>query len=351
MEEKKRIYYLDVLRTIACIAVIMIHSSATLTIKCEVNSTNFEIGNVWDALGRIGVPLFVMISGALMLDKNYNCSKEKMKKHIARMIEFFMFWSILYCIIYEILIPKFINHDSIKINKVITELIKGHYHLWFIYLIIGVYLIVPLLRLWVKDENKKYVKYFIILSIFFVYIIKYVVTIGKNFSESFVKINDFYDNSFQLKYIGGYTAYFLLGWYLNNYDLKHKKCIYILGILGLLVSIIGTSILSSIANKSVDLFDNLGINVLAQSVAVFVFIKDKFKEKENENKVVKSISKHSLGIYAMHPAFITVIYKIFEISNINNALICIPIAFAVVFLGSYLGTYIFSKIPGLRKVV
>lgn len=345
--EKKN--YFDLLRTITCVCVIFVHLGATYAVK-DFGTLNFWIGNIYDALGRIGVPLFVMISGALMLDKNYKYSKEKLEKHIIRMILFFIFWSVFYCIIYQIVIPKFTN-TPIRIKRIVNDLIVGHFHLWFIYLIIGLYLIVPLLRLWVNDDNKKYIEYFIILSIIFVYIIQYITTIGENFSNSFEKINDIINKNLQLKYIGGYTGYFLLGWYLSNYDSKHKNVIYFLGILGLLVSIIGTFILSSMANKSLTLYNNLGINVLAQSVAVFVFIKDKFKEKENENKVVKSISKYSLGIYAMHPAFITVIYKIFEISNINNALICIPIAFAVVFLGSYLGTYIFSKIPGLRKVV
>lgn len=58
-----------------------------------------------------------------------------------------------------------IKHESIDIINIIGSLIKGHYHLWFVYLIIGLYLIVPLLRLWVNDTNKKYVEYFIILSI------------------------------------------------------------------------------------------------------------------------------------------------------------------------------------------
>ena len=83
-----------------------------------------------------------------------------------------------------------IKHESIDIIKIIGSLIKGHYHLWFVYLIIGLYLIVPLLRLWVNDTNKKYVEYFIILSIIFTYIIPQIISIGINYSNLFEYIND-----------------------------------------------------------------------------------------------------------------------------------------------------------------
>lgn len=50
-------------------------------------------------------------------------------------------------------------------------------------------------------------------------------------------------------------------------------------------------LISSTANKSVTLYNNLGINVLVQSVAVFVFIKEKFKKKENEHKTKRIIKR------------------------------------------------------------
>ena len=189
MTKSNRIVYMDVLRVIACFSVIMIHSSAQYVVK-DIGSFNFWVGNIFDGLARIGVPLFIMISGALMLDKNYQFSTQKIIKHIIRMIVFFVFWSVLYCFIFNIVGSKIIKHESIDIIKIIGSLIKGHYHLWFVYLIIGLYLIVPLLRLWVNDTNKKYVEYFIILSIIFTYIIPQIISIGSNYSNLFEHIND-----------------------------------------------------------------------------------------------------------------------------------------------------------------
>lgn len=91
---------------------------------------------------------------------------------------FFIFWSVFYCIIHQVVTPRCAN-EPIKIKRIINDLVVGNYHLWFMYLIVGLYLIVPLLRLWVKDENKKYVEYFIILSIVFVYIYNMLLQLAK----------------------------------------------------------------------------------------------------------------------------------------------------------------------------
>ena len=348
MTKSNRIVYMDVLRVIACFSVIMIHSSGPYVIK-DIGSFNFWVGNIFDGLARIGVPLFIMISGALMLDKNYQFSTQKIIKHIIRMIVFFAFWSVLYCFIFNI-VGSIIKHESIDIIKIIGSLIKGHYHLWFVYLIIGLYLIVPLLRLWVNDANKKYVEYFIILSIIFTYIIPQIISIGSNYSNLFEHINVIIENNLSLKYVGGFTTYFILGWYINNYELKNKRIIYILGLFGVLITIMGTYILSNTTGKALQMYEYLYINVLFQTVAVFVIIKDKFKNMHTNN-LINSISKYSLGIYAIHALIVTIMYKILEKINIDFALINIPIVFIVSFVLSYISSFILSKIPVLKKVV
>ena len=288
-----------------------------------------------------------------MLDKNYEFSSKKLIEHIKKMIVFFIFWSTIYCIIYNIIGQIFIKHESIDMIKIIVSLIEGHYHLWFIYLIIGLYLIVPLLRLWVNDDNKKYVEYFLLLSIIFTYIIPQIIDIGSNYSSLFEHLNDVLEKYLQLEYVGGLTTYFILGWYIHNYDIKNKKLIYVFGFIDLLISIIGTYvILSTNTGKTLQMYGNLSVNVLLQSITVFIIIKDKFKNIQNKsNKLINSISKYSLGIYATHTLIIATMYEILEKINIDLAIINIPIVFIASFLLSYLCSFILSKIPVLKKIV
>ena len=351
MDKKdKRIYYLDVLRVIACLSVILIHASAEYAIK-NIESSNFLPANIIDGLARIAVPLFVMISGALLLDEKYDFNIKKHINHILKLIAFYLFWSTSYSIIYKVIKPL-IRHKPIRIVKIIGSILSGHFHLWFIYLIIGLYLILPLLRLWVNDKNKKYVEYYLILALIFTFLIPQLTNIACYYYHFFERINDILNNKLILSYVGGYTSYFILGWYINNYELKHKKLIYILGIISFLITGIGTYFLSIKNGEYVEtMYNNLTINVLFQTITIFIFIKDKYKNKKESNKIINSISKYSLGIYATHVIILKLTSSFLTRNNMNNALINIPIIFLVSFILAYITSFILSKIPLLKKVV
>ena len=268
------------------------------------------------------------------------------------MIIFFIFWSAIYSIVFNVIKPIIIDHESINTLKVIGSFVEGHYHLWFIYMIVGLYLILPLLRLWVKDENKKYIEYFIILSIIFTYCIPQIISIGLNYSNLFENINNIFETKLNLQYVGGFTTYFILGWYLNNYDLKSKKIIYLLGIFSTIFTIIGTYILSTTTGKSIQMYGNLTLNILFQSIMVFIFIKDKYKNKINKgNKIITMISNNSLGIYAIHAAFVTIIYNLLTRIGLQIAIVNILIIFSTTFIISLLTSYIISKIPIIKNII
>lgn len=350
MKKGERIYYLDVLRVIACLCVIMIHASSSYAVK-NIGSFDFWVGNLLDGVSQIGVPLFVMISGALMLDKDYEFSFLKLKKHILKMIAFFIFWSLLYCLVFNILFPVIVEHEALRYKEIFVAFFKGFYHLWFVYLIIGLYIIVPLLRLWVKDENRKYVEYFLVLSLVFAFALPKIVDIGANFDGIFEKFGRILENDLRIKYVGGFTAYFILGWYLNNYDLKNKKAVYCLGLLGAAVTVFGTYIVSAASGKSITLYGNLSLNVLIQTTAVFVFVKDRYSAKTKGNAIIKSISRYSLGIYAVHAAIIAIFYNVFRRIGFDTALIVVPLVFAVALIVSFVTSALLSKVPFLKKFV
>ena len=98
------------------------------------------------------------------------------------------------------------------------------------------------------------------------------------------------------------------------------------------------------------MYDNLYINVLLQSTAVFVWVKDTFKDKQN-NLVISSISKYSLGIYAIHALIVKIISEVLEMKTMHFALINIPVVFIMSFVLSYLSSFTLSKIPFLNRVV
>ena len=89
--------YIDILRIVACFSVIMLHTSAQPWYNLPVDSMGFKIANSYDALFRFGVPVFVMISGALFLVPGKKMDVRRLYRHnIFRLVILYIFWSCLY---------------------------------------------------------------------------------------------------------------------------------------------------------------------------------------------------------------------------------------------------------------
>lgn len=161
-----RLIYLDLLRVAASFFVIMLHVSATDWASVSVYSWVWEIYNGYDSLVRWVVPAFVMISGCFFLnDKKEMLLKKLAQKYIWRLVKGFFFWSVLYagmncCIA----LYRGMRGDDL-VWTFLQMVLRGHYHLWFIYMMIGLYLITPFLR--PIARSKKLLEYFLILGYIF----------------------------------------------------------------------------------------------------------------------------------------------------------------------------------------
>ena len=152
-KEKKREIYLDILRIVATFIIIVVHvASPNWHIK-QTSFFSFEwnIFNIYMTLSKSGSAIFVMISGALFLSANYSIEKIY-KTKIFRIITVFIFWALIYTLV----------HKPLTLQDFIVYFSKGEYHLWFLYMIMGLYILVPFFKKIV--ENEFLMKYFLILS-------------------------------------------------------------------------------------------------------------------------------------------------------------------------------------------
>ncbi len=146
----KRNYSLDIARIIAALTVIMIHCSAPFVTGSQLFSSEFVFGNMFDSISRIGVPLFLMISGALFLDEQKEVTlKGIISKNIKSLAIITIIWSVIYSVVKNIVFP-FFDGGSINLKNAIGGIINGHYHMWYLYMIIGLYFIVPVLKKIIK---------------------------------------------------------------------------------------------------------------------------------------------------------------------------------------------------------
>lgn len=350
--KKSRLYTLDIMRIFAILAVVMIHSSYEFLLDGYVISdSNYFIANVLDTISRFGVPFFVMISGALLLDEDKRMSWNiVLKKYVFNILILLFFWSLFYSIIYQIIFPviKLKSVNAISILDFVDALINGHFHLWYLYMIIGLYLMTPLLRKFVDKDNEKSVIIFILISVL-IQFTEPLFQLGSIYYQPLTYVSEFI-NKFQLQFFCGYTTYYILGWYIVHIGVKGKcktRLLYLLGCTGL----IGTITLVQIT-KNIDLcHSNMSILILLYSVSLFVFFTNfdtsKFSEKTRMNLI--KLSSFSFGVYAIHP----LIWNIcrLAVSYTDDMFLYICIMFFVVLFISYILVFIISKIPYLKKII
>lgn len=344
MEKKeiKRIEYLDLLRIISVFFVIIIHAPAPgqYWFTLDVDGVLWRILNFYDSISRWSVPMFVMISGALILSKEY--SIKKIYKKILKLIIAFLCWALIYAIAFDK------NSNAIIFIK---SILTGYYHMWFLIMIIGLYMLVPILKK--ITESEQLTKYFLIVSFTLTTILpqiaNHLALIDNNYTDAISKA--IISNLGNFKLFLGYTGYFVLGYYLKNTEItkKWRYIIYGLGIIGYLETILLTNLVSNISGKATETYyEFFALNVALEALGIFVFAKYHFKT----NKVLQYLSTLCLGIYLSH---FVILYKLDSIWNINimsfNPIISVPSISALVFAISLLVSVIISKIPILKKYI
>lgn len=151
-----RIFYYDFLRAFAIIAVIMCHVDPFFGSWSDIN-IKFIFHSGFHGIGLIGVPIFLMLSGALLLNKEYTLSYF-IKRRFSRIFPPFLFW-ILIIMLFGIF---YFNWDY---NYLWNIFIGNGSIMWYFWLLIGIYLSIPILNSFIKEYDLKGCEYFLIIWI------------------------------------------------------------------------------------------------------------------------------------------------------------------------------------------
>lgn len=325
--ENKRLTNIDLLKIISIISVIFIHVSSVNIFDLRYTrlvNNNFLIINFYNIITRFCVPCFLMITGMFLLDKDISI-KTIYKKYILRIAIVYIIFSLIYSIFQHFYEGK--NFFRI--------FIMGYYHLWYLYLLIGLYIVTPILRKIVKD--KKITRYFLILCLIFTSIIPII--------NEFMKLYEF---KVALNYLNinitlGYVGYFIAGYYFSKYEVNNKV-FYCLGFLGFILNYYMYFILSYNSNLYTSIF--LMPGTVFESIAVFLFFNTL---KIKENKVITYISSLTFGIYLVHVLVMKLILIYYPLFIYNYSIISIPILSILIFVISLLMSVTLNNIPLLKK--
>ncbi len=342
MSEKRNVS-IDLIKAIAILGVIAIHAGSFVLSINPIGTFEWTSGLFWASFFRASVPLFLMASGAIMLDPEKEISFKKLYLHsISRILIAMFFWGFAYKI-YHLIVESQITVENLWYSFKRLLLFDQEFHFYYIHIILIVYVLLPVTRLFVEKADKKLLQYS--LTVWFVLAIL------------FPTVKDFYPFNLLSGLTGQWlinmtwasVGYGILGYYLKKYPLKKKHCFLCLT-LGFIIVFGFTFYMSKKYDYLYELFfQGMSVGVCLYAVGIFSYITltgNKIKYKLS--KIIVYISKASFCVYLSH-MFVLYLFEKLSLTAQTLSIITVPLISVLVLLICTCIYAIISKIPILNK--
>ena len=327
-QKNQHIVWLDVVRFIAMFTVVCCHCTDPFNFYPGTAPNIGEIklwGAICGSVLRPCVPLFVMITGALLLPVRGDASTFY-KKRIPRVFYPFLIWSVLYNLFPwitgllglnpQIILDFFpyageeVMQQSFSVSLEYILMIPFNFsilavHMWYIYLLIGLYLYLPVFSAWVEKASER-AKLMFLLAWGVTLLLPYYYQFVSNYLWGTCSWN-----SFGMLYaFAGFNGYLLLGHYLKNLEWSLKKTLAI-GIpmfaAGYAVTFLGFRHITALPEYTDEMlelfFTYCSLNVVMMTIPVFMLAKKVKVNSERMKKALANLTVCGFGIYMIHYFF------------------------------------------------
>lgn len=332
ISKRENIGWVDLLRVVACFLVVFSHCCDPFVAQFDNDRSTFLTGVFSGSFVRACVPLFVMMSGVLLFPVRISMG-DFYKKRIGRILIPLIFWSVVLPLLYYIYLNFITTSHSPLIDpenyvfgatltKIYTFIFNFNYDttpLWYLYMLIGLYFIIPVLDVWLKQASRRDIKLFLYvwgISLLLPYIKMAAPLLGYtgNFGNmGILGICDWNDYG-TFYYVSGFIGYLVLAYYLVRYPLdwswKKMLCITLpMFFVGYLITSLGYVLTQKYFPGNYAYLEIVwyfaGINVFMMTFPVFVII-----QKMNIPSVVwlSRLASYTFGIYLCHFIFVQVAY-------------------------------------------
>lgn len=353
--QKKHLIWPDLLKVLAIYAVIVIHSAAPYLILYEERGLHdWWAGNIYDSAARWCIPLFVMLSGLFLIEKY---REETFWNFFARRFFRVLFPLIIWSFIY-FLWRIYANKEELSLYSFIPMLFLEpiYYHLWYMYLVIELYLLAPIMGLYMKYSCCRHNWYYIALW--------FVMAVVLTFIESWFDVRTYISIGTENS-IFKFAGYFALGWMLKDFELKAVKkfLFFLFFLLGLFITAYGTYLVTVLRNNGQfsDLFyEYFSFGVFMMAVSIFLIGKSLknpafFSRFRKGHKILSFTAACVPGIYLVHAILIAVAKRGmlgFRFTpEMTDPFIGIPIFALGVLAASLLVVFIIKALPVIRYMV
>lgn len=349
MDHINRLVWPDAGRFLAVWAMIILHVTGADWHDLPTNTTDWAWLSAWNGLVRWCVPVFFMISGYLFLSGPASGKpfSKILSQNLLRLFTALTFWGAFYSLYFNPPVqPVTFSSFWVGLKSFVIAWYSGqlHYHLWFLYAIAGVYLIIPLLRTWVNNANTS-IRYYLLGAAFYF-----------SFIQHFVTWYSGVNSAFQVPELSVWLFYFLLGNELANINLNRKSIpiILLFLFLGLALVIFPTWFFNQPPHQWEEYFiGNKSIGVACSSIGVFLAIRYFINQIPQNGQLARFfifMAPLSFGIYLVHEFFLQMLFHNYiRIKDLGNPMINAPLIGLLTLILSSFTVWILRKIPVFGK--
>lgn len=347
---KENLAWLDLLRVAAALAVVVLHVSAEpVVFEADRNSAIWQAANVFDSLSRWSIGVFIMVSGALLLDPSrHESAGEFYKKRARRILVPIIFWSLAY---FALAVAMGTPMTTNRAGRLIWEG-RPAYHMWYLFMILGLYAVTPLLRIHVLRSGSalRWSVALVLLAAASAWDLHLSIEgqpLPKILPTMFIP----------------YLGYYLIGCELRRLAPigAHAGLFWAMVLLGAAATMVGTYALVGayyVTRLGLYMYEYLSPNVIVMSVGLFCLASGVEIERAEGagtrawlSRMVAWVAPLTLGIYLWHPMLILALRELGVTALGTGSVLGVLIVALPAFFGSLLLTWGMSQVPLLRQSV
>ena len=336
LRQDERIGWVDLLRVLSCFLVVFAHCCDPFVAQFDQDRASFLTGAFSGSLVRSSVPLFVMMTGVLLLPVQRGMA-DFYRKRIGRIIVPLIFWSIALPILFFVYLNYIQPHSAnaalpadgftpqatgVKLYTFIFNFNFDTTPLWYLYMLVGLYLILPILSAWLERATKREIRLFLWVwgaTLLLPYLRMIAPMLG--YAGNYGHMGLFGECDWNLYgtfyYVSGFIGYLVLAHYLVLYppawSWRKMLCIVVpMFVVGYLITALGYVWFQKQYPGNYAYLEIVwyftGINVFMMTYAVFVVIR---KLNLKPSRWLANLVSLTFGIYLCHFIFVHVAYDCF----------------------------------------
>ncbi|SFN38090.1 Surface polysaccharide O-acyltransferase, integral membrane enzyme [Izhakiella capsodis] len=304
----------------------------------------WSVSVAYEAIGRMAYPLFLLIAGYMSLHEDESLI-DTLKNRVVNLLIPLISWSIVYQL-YDYFINGY-NH-SVSIFTLLSH--PAYSHLWFIYTMILLYLITPMLNTFIQNGSRQRLNYILILW----FTIASVYMLFNNIKESLL-LGHSISHPSNIDLVVYFSGYYILGGVIHRFKITPKipisALIFVLSTV--LTAILTYSLsISTFAPNQIFLDYSAPTLVIVSVSFFFMLLRLKIKLSNTQEKIINTLSEYSMGIFFIH---LLILQSLLRYLNINfegqYSILTIPAMALLVYTLSTMIVTVIHLIPVLRKAV